>query len=139
MQKNNYVESLEELLIFMCQTYEDMQGSLFELAKKGNHAFTKVPMVQGLSNVIGISRIAKLEFQTPKIGFAEVFEILEDRAMLKQYAECEDCDYLTENMSERDLIFKVCMDGGYIQSDKDGGYYSLCPKCENSNLSLNHG
>lgn len=139
MKKDDYVGSLEELLIFMCQTYEEMQDSLLELAKEGNEAFTKVPMIQGYSNTMGISQIAKLKFRTPKIGLAEVFEVLEDRNMLKQYAECEDCDYQTENMSERDLVFKVCMDGGYIQSDKDGGYYSQCPKCEGSNLSLYNG
>lgn len=139
MQKNNYVESLEELLIFMCQTYEDIQNSLLDLSKEGNNAFIKVPMIQGLSNTITVSRISKLKFRTPKHSFDEVFDVLEDRSMLKQYADCEDCDYQTENMSERDLVFKVCMDGGYIQSDKDGGYYSQCPKCESSNLSLYSG
>lgn len=57
----------------------------------------------------------------------------------RQYAECEDCDYQTENMSEKDLIYRICIDGGYVQSDKYGGYYSQCPRCESSNLSLNHG
>lgn len=63
----------------------------------------------------------------------------ENSPELRQYAECDDCDYQTENMSEKDLIFKVCIDGGYVQSDKAGGYYSQCPKCESSNLSLCHG
>lgn len=63
----------------------------------------------------------------------------ENKPEYRQYAECEDCDYQTGNMSEKDLVYKICMDGGYVQSDKDGGYYSHCPKCESSNLSLYHG
>lgn len=56
--------------------------------------------------------------------------------MEKSFAYCEDCDYETGSMYDRDLIYKICMDGGYIQSDKDGGYYSKCPNCESDNLSL---
>lgn len=54
----------------------------------------------------------------------------------KQYAHCMNCDYETESMSEKNLIHKISMEGGYIQSDKDGGYYSRCPGCESGNLSL---
>lgn len=136
MPKDNYVESLEESLVFMCQTYDEMQHSLMELAKEGNKALAKVPMLQGYADTMGVSQIASLKFRAPRVGLTEVFEDLKDHAVRKQYAECRDCDYQTESMSERDLVYKVCMDGGYIQSDKDGGYYSQCPLCESSNLSL---
>lgn len=35
-------------------------------------------------------------------------------------AYCENCDYETEDMTMKDLVFKVCMAGGYIISDKEG-------------------
>lgn len=56
--------------------------------------------------------------------------------MKNVYAYCEDCSYMTEPMTDKDLIYKISMDGGYIQSDKEGGYYSLCPDCESRNLTL---
>lgn len=51
-------------------------------------------------------------------------------------AYCENCDYETEDMTMKDLVFKVCMAGGYIISDKEGGYFSKCPKCESEKLSF---
>lgn len=54
----------------------------------------------------------------------------------KSFAHCMNCDYKTESMNEKDLIYKVCMDGGYIKSDKAGGYYSECPNCESESLAL---
>lgn len=54
----------------------------------------------------------------------------------KSFVHCEDCDYETGAMNYKDLIYKVCTDGGYIQSDKSGGYYSKCPECESESLSL---
>lgn len=57
----------------MCQTYEETQKSLMQLYKdEGNDAFTKVPMIQGTGNVIGISKIAELQFVPPETGFDDV-------------------------------------------------------------------
>ena len=50
-------------------------------------------------------------------------------------AYCERCDYETDVMPMKNLAFKLNMEGGYIISDKSGGYFSQCPKCESSELS----
>ena len=63
-------------------------------------------------------------------------EFLEEQGNLKAHAYCEDCDYETDTMAMKDLLFKLCMEGGYIVSDKNGGYFSQCPKCESEKLSL---
>lgn len=61
---------------------------------------------------------------------------LNKQAQLRSSVYCEDCDYETETMSMKDLVFKLSMEGGYVISDKDGGYFSKCPKCESNNLTL---
>ncbi|WP_315674464.1 hypothetical protein [Clostridium sp. 19966] len=50
------------------------------------------------------------------------------------YASCE-CGYITESMPIKDLLYKLSEDGGYIISDKEGGYYSQCPNCGESTLN----
>lgn len=79
MKKDEYVESLENLLIFMCQTYEDMQKSLMDLYKEEqNEAAFKTPMIQGTGNIIGISKIADLKFNQPSLGFHAIFEKIKE-------------------------------------------------------------
>lgn len=63
-------------------------------------------------------------------------EFLEKQANIKAHAYCEECEYETDTMLMKDLIFKLSMDGGYIVSDKNGGYFSQCPKCGSEKLSL---
>lgn len=75
MDKDKYIESLESLLVFMCQTHEEWHEELRKLAaEEGNQAFFKMPMIQGTSNRIGISQLSKVEFKTPEYGFYEVFQ-----------------------------------------------------------------
>lgn len=69
-----------------------------------------------------------------KTPFTE--EWLNEQAQFKTSAYCEECGYETEVMTMKDLIFKLSMEGGYIASDKDGGYFSQCPKCGSEKLSL---
>lgn len=52
---------------------------------------------------------------------------------VKAYCCC-DCGYETNCMNLKDLLLKLCNEGGYITSDKEGGYYSKCPKCGSENL-----
>lgn len=75
LKEESYVESLENLLIFMCQRYEETQKVLLKLSKEqGNNAFFEVPMIQGTGNVISISRLADLSFAQPIHGFSVVYE-----------------------------------------------------------------
>lgn len=80
MEEKDYIESLENLLIFMCQTYEETERELLKLAKEEeNDAFMKMPKIQGTRNSIGISRIAYQGFQHPKYGFQEVAKEIQRR------------------------------------------------------------
>ncbi|MCH1964411.1 hypothetical protein MCG45_16395 [Clostridium perfringens] len=78
--KEEYIRSLENLLIFMCGSYDKIDNSLVELAEKEhNHTWFKVPRIQGLYHIINISKIGKLEFEEPNYGFKEVLEIINSR------------------------------------------------------------
>lgn len=80
MDQDKYIESLENLLIFMCQTHEECENVLFELSKEGNEALFKVPRIQGTSNTIPIAQLAKIEFKQPAYGFKDIKnEILKKR------------------------------------------------------------
>lgn len=74
MDKEEYIQSLENLIIFMCQTYEDQEQVLFKLAKEGNDALFKVPRIQCTANTIPIAQLAKVKFEQPKYGFKDVKE-----------------------------------------------------------------
>ena len=63
-------------------------------------------------------------------------EWLEKQGRIWTGACCEDCAYETGNMPMKDLVFKISMNGGYIISDKSGGYFSKCPVCGSNKLSL---
>lgn len=56
--------------------------------------------------------------------------------MNNYYAQCEECTYESESMQFKDVVFKVCMDGGFVKSDKANGYESECPNCESGNLGV---
>lgn len=79
MSKDEYIQSLENLLIFMCQTYEEQENDLFALAKQGNDAILKVARIQGTANLIPIAQMAKFKFERPKHGFEEVKEEIQNK------------------------------------------------------------
>lgn len=81
MDKDEYINSLENLLIFMCQTHENQQKTLLALAKNGNNAYFEIPQIQGTGNLIPIAQIATIDFNHPTYGFNEVKnEILRKRS-----------------------------------------------------------
>ena len=55
IDEENYVKSLENLLIFMCKTYSSIEETLLKLAEEDNEALFKVPLIQGNINFINIS------------------------------------------------------------------------------------
>ncbi|OPY63652.1 MAG: hypothetical protein A4E56_00375 [Pelotomaculum sp. PtaU1.Bin065] len=63
-------------------------------------------------------------------------EFLEKQGSLQVSVHCERCGYVIDSMACKDLIFKLSMEGGYIVSDKSGGYFSQCPNCGSDRLSL---
>ena len=63
-------------------------------------------------------------------------EWLNKQGNLQASVYCPCCDYVTEVMLYKDLIFKLAMEGGYVISDKSGGYLAQCPKCRSENLIL---
>lgn len=95
---------------------------------------TSTQLLQALNEILltGVEPFEVIEV----LRTMELLQMTGSLKMNKQYAQCMNCDYETESMGEKDLIFKISVEGGYIQSDKDGGYFSECPSCESSNLSL---
>lgn len=108
-------------LYFLIQEIEWNKKQL-SLMYDENYNLTEkmVEMVEELQN-------AKEEIKRIKIG-SDIFS--------KGNAHCEECHYDTGWLGMNDLIFKLSLDGGYLISDKEGGYFSKCPKCESDNLSL---
>ncbi|MDU2121927.1 MAG: hypothetical protein E7E64_05270 [Clostridium celatum] len=80
IEKDEYIKSLENLLIFMCKTYDDIEMELVKLAQKDNDALFKVPLVQGTNHKINIHQLGRIEFQEPLYNFKDIKnEILRKR------------------------------------------------------------
>jgi len=70
LNQEEYIHSLENALIFMCQTYKENFDTLFKLMKEeGNEAFWKYSTIQGSPNVFAVEALSKLKFQQPVHGF----------------------------------------------------------------------
>lgn len=63
-------------------------------------------------------------------------QFLQAQAMLMTHAYCQNCDFETGSMPQKDLFYELCMAGGYTISDKHGGYTTMCPNCESKRLKL---
>jgi len=66
MTEQEYIKSLESLLIFMCKSNEDIWESLMDLGKQGNDTWTQIPMIQGNLNFV-VGRLARLDFNKSKV------------------------------------------------------------------------
>lgn len=83
MEQEQYIKSLENLLIFMCKTYEETHQSLRELYKsEQNEAAFKVPVIQGTSNAISIGYMANLAFENPELGFYQIHKHIQEKREL---------------------------------------------------------
>lgn len=75
MNHEEYVSSLENLLIFMCQVYQKNHDRLFEMmVTKENDAYMNLSTVQGSYHRFAVKDISKLEFSEPVYGFRKVYE-----------------------------------------------------------------
>lgn len=62
-----YVESLENLLISLCQSLDN---------RESNGTISKLPKIQGQSMDFNVMQIAELPFETPTMSISEIYEIL---------------------------------------------------------------
>ncbi|WP_338894880.1 hypothetical protein [Clostridium perfringens] len=80
IDKEEYIKSLESLMIFMCKTYDGIEDCLVKLLKeKNNEAFFEIPRIQGTNHIINISKIGKLNFEEPNYGFKDILEIMKNK------------------------------------------------------------
>lgn len=45
------------------------------------------------------------------------------------YCENTECNFDLGKIAAIDAVFKICMDGGYVQYDGEGGMYTECLEC----------
>lgn len=81
-------------------------------------------------------RVQEYQIWTQQVNTPGTPEFLYAQALITSHAYCEDCYYETDSMPMKELLYKLSMEGGYIVSDKNGGYFSQCPKCGGKNLTL---
>ncbi|MBL4952199.1 hypothetical protein JK635_08250 [Neobacillus sp. YIM B02564] len=87
MTEKEYVQMLENLVVFLCQTYEKIHKTALEECKKNGNEFAfKMPTIQGTPNVIAINRIAKL-IEHPKPTRPLTHLAYEMRKRLKEKGE----------------------------------------------------
>lgn len=85
IDKDEYIKSLENLLIFMCKTYDGIEDELTKLSQEGNTALFKVPLVQGTVNKINIHHLGKMECKKHLYSFKEIKnEILRKESEIKK-------------------------------------------------------
>lgn len=79
MNEKEYIESLENLLIFMCKTYGEITDGLLELLQNGNDAYMSIPTIQGTRNIVSVYRMGALEIKDTKYGFKDVLKEIENK------------------------------------------------------------
>lgn len=78
LNQEEYVHSLENALIFMCQTYQVNHDALLNLLRnKGNEAYWEFATIQGSPNVFAVDSLSKLPFEQPKHGFGQILKEVE--------------------------------------------------------------
>lgn len=49
---------------------------------------------------------------------------------------CKGCEYRMDLTPLKELIYQISMTGGYVRSDRNGGYLTRCPDCGERTLQL---
>lgn len=82
--QEEYIHSLENALIFMCQTYQENHDALLQLLRKdGNEAFWQFATIQGSPNVFAVDSLSKLSFQKPAHGFQQILKEIQRKRQSK--------------------------------------------------------
>lgn len=62
MTEKEYVDQLEQLVVFMCGWYQDTYEKVFkDYVDKKNEAYLKLSTIQGFRNRVAVANIAKAE------------------------------------------------------------------------------
>lgn len=72
IDKDEYVKSLENLLIFMCKSYDEIETELVKLAEKDNETLFKVPLIQGTFHKVNIHQLGQIKFESPLYNFKDI-------------------------------------------------------------------
>ena len=89
MNEKEYINQLEQALIFMCSWYQDIYNETFEdYVQKRNEKYLKLPTIQGLQNRFSVENIAKIEENVFRnedndINYNFSFEDIENKLKLK--------------------------------------------------------
>lgn len=73
---HKYIEDLENALIFMVSSYEEMEDVVYT---KQPNLRVVVPKIQGFGNNMALAKIAKLEFKQPSKSFSEIYEKIKSK------------------------------------------------------------
>ncbi|AUM66335.1 hypothetical protein C0R09_18430 [Brevibacillus laterosporus] len=80
ISQEDYIQSLESLLIFMWDVYQTNHDKFFQMmVSKENDAYMKLSTVQGSHHRFAVKDISQLEFQQPKLDIRVVFEEMQRR------------------------------------------------------------
>lgn len=62
MDDKEYIEQLEQALIFMCSWYQNIYNETFkDYIEKRNEKYLKLPTIQGFQSIFSVQNIAKIE------------------------------------------------------------------------------
>ncbi|WCK57127.1 hypothetical protein PP175_28470 (plasmid) [Aneurinibacillus sp. Ricciae_BoGa-3] len=82
MNDYEYIEALENALIFMCGWYDDLHEDVFQdYINKVNDKYYKLSTIQGTMNRFALKDIVRIGFNSsPKHGFPQIAEEMKKRS-----------------------------------------------------------
>lgn len=87
MGDKEYIEQLEQALIFMCSWYQDIYNETFkDYMQERNEKYLKLPTIQGFQSRLAVKNIAKIEediFRNKEVNINYNFNFKEIENKLK--------------------------------------------------------
>lgn len=87
IEKERYIEELEEALVFMCSWYGSLNEDIFkDYMERVNNKYEKLPTIQGFRNRLAVKNIGKIEeevFRNNDDDFKYSFSFLDIENKLK--------------------------------------------------------